>query len=658
MPTSISPSSQQFTAYGLKSNTATFTVDNTSGASAVAVAITGSDRVSVTPLQVAAGASTTVTVTYYLTTTAATTLSFTPQTPLAIAASVDFGTITPGSSAINGLSIQNRSDDTPGTLTAASAPFSYPSTWTTVPSNALATISATYSPTAVNSDSQQLTLSVGSWTATCTLTGVCSDSTDDTSDDDDDEDSGASDTVDTSNQSYFISVPTESTMFNLGRQRSATIKIDGFGVSTTGSGYVNVGDDFGLISAATVSMQAAEDMNLTATGDAVFSAAGSAFLFGNAGVNIGTLSAKPTSNTDGDLMPNDDGVQQAKRYMADAMVAFATLDTALAAYQLLNFGLQTKEAVESGEAKQWGTKSTITHILGLIAGMAATAVSATNSIGAISAVAGTDGGDKLAATIAKGLPPITMFAEGGLLVGTPAFASYYAAAGMVLGSLYPLLFGFDTAVSAVNDLALTATTGELNASGKETIISGQDSIEIKCKTEIGITSQFDTSGVGTIELKPASVEIKAGKPIVTPVELSSLEMATASWKAGVESVAAMGSSEIAMTPSSVEVTVEGAAGETKIEQKPTEITINGGATGKIILQCGTWQITIDGTSGITFGKADVASLKLEAAGATLATAATTSVKLTAADVTTTAGASSIKAAAAGITYTGTMHSLG
>ncbi|HEY6459968.1 MAG TPA: hypothetical protein VIY73_07440 [Polyangiaceae bacterium] len=665
----ISPTTSPLSGYGYKAYTTTFTVDNSTGASAVAVSVSGgADQVSVDKASVAAGASDTVTVTYTSKSTtqgtatltagtATATITFTPSNPLSLPDSTGFGSVTLGATSYSSIALQNHADSTAATLSAAPAPFSYPALYSTVPGTASMTVSATYTPTAVGSDSQSITMTLGDWTLTGTLTGTCTAAaTTDDSEGDDSTETGT-DVTDTSNQSYFISVPTETTVFNMGRKRDAFVKIDGFGFSTTGAGFVNVGDDYGLISGKTVSMQAYEDMNFTAIGDAVLSAKNSAFLFGNAGVNIGTLSAQPTSNTDDDLMPNDDGVLQAKRYMADAMVAFATLDTALAAYQLITMGLQTKEAIESGEAKQWGTKSTITHILGLIAGMSATAISATNSIGAISAVAGTDEGDTIAATIAKALPPITMFAEGGLLVGTPAFASYYAAAGMVLGSLYPLLFGFDTAVAAVNDLSLTATNGELNASGKETNISAQDAVEIKCKTEIALTSQLDTTGVASIEMKPATIELKAGTPIKLPVMFSSIEMAKASLKSGVQTSKTI-LSETTMTPTSIENAVKAAAIKTTIEQKSNEILLDGGATGKIVLQCGTWKITIDGTKGITFGQTNVASLKLEAGGATLATAATTSVKLTAADVTTTAGASSIKAAAAGITYTGTMHSLG
>lgn len=488
-----------------------------------------------------------------------------PKNPLEVDRSqLAFGSVVVGQQSWSSVLVRNRGDQAaaPSGSGTDAAMFDT-AVLSAVPGGALLSYPVKYAPTAVGGHAATLTLTVGPWSVTCSLSGTGVTTLPPPVTTFDNIQAGMAETGTGRNQSYFVSVPTPRTIMNLGYQRSERIKAPGFGFDTDKNGYLNAAEEIGIQATKNVYVQStAGNINILAgrdgsdkNGDAVVAAQNAAYLLGNNGVFIGTVGDRPVSNDGSTLMPNEDKVTAAKTAANAAALVFAIADVAVGTATTVYGAKQVIMGIKSGAKHFFSTPGSYTKMLGVIGGMTGTVASLTSAIGAVASLAG-------GSTLSP--PGVTIYGHAGVLMGTPGFSSIYAGAGLVLSSAFPSLLGYDTTVMAVHDVGITALSGEANLSGKETVVHGSKKLQLDSPVTVDIFSKTATT--------TAQIEVKSTP--ANPITTITVKNAT-------------NESTIDITPGSVVITAKTAAGTSTVTVNGTGASIKGGA------------ITLDGDVTIT-----------------------------------------------------------
>jgi hypothetical protein len=515
-------------------------------------------------------------------------LQLTPTNPLTIDAATNFGTIAPGGQSVRMVTVKNLADEA-ASLSIPPGPFTVPGAYGSLFPSSLISVPVTYTQGSTSTDSATASVTVGPWSASDALTGVCATTPAPPVDVEEpvETDTNADGTK-TTYQAYYVHTPNPDSVFNLGRQRSSRVMVDGFGIDTVGYGYVNVAQDMGIVAGGNVGVQAlVGDVNIQAAqdasyngGDILIGGQGNAYLLGASGVLIGSISNSPTRNdgtsaTATDMMPNEVGVGAAKGHVNAAATFFGTLDAAVGLAFTVYNGWETVVATKEGEVEP---KSAAWYLkwLGVIGGLAGVTVSLVDS-----ASSGSTSNNPSAPPNVKGpgTPGVTIYGHAGLLMGTPGFGSVYAAAGLAIASAYPVIMGVDVAVLAITDLSLASVKGEAKLTGKQTVVRGESKVSVESPTEVRIKATTPLVGKTQIDLQPLGIEAKSEGPAGT--HKSSLDVMQ-------HKVVAKSTDQ-----------VQGATTELTLE--PKEVTLDAGLDGKITLVAGGWKMEIS-KDGITLAQ--------------------------------------------------------
>ena len=89
------------------------------------------------------------------------------------------------------------------------------------------------------------------------------------------------------------------------------------------------------------------------------------------------------------------------------------------------------------------------------------------------------------------VPGVTVYGHAGVLIGTPGFGGFYAAAGLVLGSIFPIMLGMDAEILGMrtagvtgNDISLTAWRDAELTAGRHTKMASGTNTFIKAGTKL------------------------------------------------------------------------------------------------------------------------------------------------------------------------------
>jgi len=377
-------------------------------------------------------------------------------------ASVGFGATPLGTPVTQNVTVHNTSASEDATVTITgddASSFTFPSAYATIPFGNSVTFQVTFEPSRAGAHSATLTAATqneGSDSAALSGTGVPVEQGEVTSDDDDDDDedtSTASERIDANDDSsetnryYKVYVPKPETTLNLGHPHDLRyIKVQGFGIDTVKDGYLNACGKVGIQADKELYIQSVtKSVQSTALGDQVIAAGGSAYLLGQGGVLIATSGADPVGNDD-DLMPTGgDAIDDAKAVSA-ATTVFTAFDAVVAGTSIVKAGYEMKKSPDSPSWKDFG---------GVVAALGGCV---TSSLGFLAGVS---------SSMASAAPPgVSVYGHTGVLLATPMFGGFYAGAGMVLGSLYPLLLGcVDAEVLGIRNATVTSMKGAATLHG-------------------------------------------------------------------------------------------------------------------------------------------------------------------------------------------------
>jgi hypothetical protein len=146
---------------------------------------------------------------------------------------------------------------------------------------------------------------------------------------------------------------------------------------------------------------------------------------------------------------------------------------------------------------------------------------------------------------------VTIYGHAGMLLGTPGFASIYGGAGLVIGSTFPSMLGYDVNVLAAHDLALTALVGEANLSGKKAVVMGRDEAKVESPRLITLESKT-TAGGAEMTLWPTGATLKVAGPAQS-VQLEMSSSGDLSIIAGTAKVTILASGAVQIQATNVEI---------------------------------------------------------------------------------------------------------
>jgi hypothetical protein len=435
--------------------------------------------------------------------------------PLSIATiSQSFGDVLAGASTQRTITVTN-AGGADATLSTSGGSFSTPGAYSTVSSGGLSLgVPVAFAPQAVGSQSATLTVTLGSHSVTCALTGTCvalappvTAGTAPLSSSVGNSGSSLSGTTATANaaarveasvgsadanRAFRLEVPHPQTTFNLGYRRGDWIKIDGFGLDTVGDGYLNACGQIGIQAAQDVLVQSTGgNIHSMSTGDNVVNAKGGAYVFGASGVFLATLGDDPVAVNAESLMPEGRGIELAKSQANIATALFNGMDIAVG---VGSTGLALADMAATGGWTKLGAWP------GILSAFAGFSVSTSGALGALG----------VQNTIPA--PGVTVYGHAGVLLGTPGFGGFYAGAGMVLASAYPMLFGVDPTVLGMKG----ATVRGL----REATLQGKLKASVQSETLVAI----DTGVAGSITHKTANFSSEASLKTSLETGASKLEM--------------------------------------------------------------------------------------------------------------------------------------
>jgi len=265
------------------------------------------------------------------------------------------------------------------------------------------------------------------------------------------DDAPALDSTVGASQRLRLYVPTERTTVTLGRYYTDRT-LNGFGVTTNGHVFLNAGD--GEHGSSTGSLQAqgqvlvqsvANNVHVLAQANGVIGAAGSVYVSGGGGLYLGAGHPISTNTMTGGSAPPPNGLSGGWSTLETFNQFWAGADALVAASMFARTGLI------SSTAPAWS--GSFTNKAAVLLAHSAAAACSVHSGGV--ALTGASPVAKIPAVSVLN-SGVGMYGAGGVLVGTPLFCSLYGAAGAVLGSVYPLVFGFETEVHGARTASVTS----------------------------------------------------------------------------------------------------------------------------------------------------------------------------------------------------------
>lgn len=362
-------------------------------------------------------------------------------------------------------------------------------------------VTVTFSPSATGNRTGTLTAQRNSTIATASLSGV---GTTPTTDDlesvtytESASGGGGTDTKTT----YKVHVPSWQTRMHLGAAVDPFPNLDGFGLRTLGKGLLQASGNIGINSSnGDIRLQAQSDSGSVVSvsgGNSIFAAKQSAYLVGDGGVLVTTaLNVSTTVGNDG--IPNVESLTAGSNAAA---VVFAAFDGFVALASAVR-------VIKTTKWTEWKT----TNKKGKV-GIGAAAVSAGAALTA-TFLAGNSVGGGLGGTPIVPVPGVTIYGHAGVLLGTPGFGGFYAAAGLVLSSVFPIMIGMDAEILGLRSAGVT---------GLQVAIDGWNDVEIKAGKHIEATSgkKIDlrvNTGTGVenwFNLNDKNASILVGKYVMT-----------------------------------------------------------------------------------------------------------------------------------------------
>lgn len=428
------------------------------------------------------------------------TLTATIAYSLTVDASHGYGTLAPSSSAYGTITVTNR---TPidATLAVTGDGFTLAGASSVPAGTGPLAVSVVFTHATPSSYSGSLVATAGSKTATCALDAVVAMVAPIASvevsgtDTDGDGTVSASETKTT----YKVHVPSSETRMHLGAAVAPFPNLDGFGIGTAGKGLLRATGNIGINSSSghvLLQAQADDKSILTVSGgNSVFAAKGSAYLVGDGGVLVTTaLNASTKVGSDG--LPNPDDMTAGSNKAALIFAAFDGFVAAASAGRAL-YTTPWKEYKSAKGKAQIG--------VGLVS--AGSALFATFLAG--NSVGGGAGGTPLIP-----VPGVTVYGHAGVLVGTPGFGGFYAAAGLVLSSVFPVMIGMDAEILGLRSTAITGLNATVTGWKAATVESG-GKVEVTAKDEIAIEVKPSGSATSSMTLEDEKLTIIVGKYAVT-----------------------------------------------------------------------------------------------------------------------------------------------
>ncbi len=246
-------------------------------------------------------------------------------------------------------------------------------------------------------------------------------------------------------------VPTERTTMTLGRYFTDRT-LSGFGVNTNGHVFLNAGD--GEHGSSTASVQAqgqvlvqsvANNVHVLSQANGVIGAAGSVYVSGGGGLYLGAGHPISTNTMTGGSAPPPNGLSGGLSTLETFNRFWAATDATVAA------SMFARTAMINSTAPAWS--GSFTNKAAVLLAHSAAAACSVHSGGV--ALMGASPVSKIDAVSVLN-SGVGMYGAGGVLVGTPLFCSLYGAAGAVLGSVYPLVFGLETEVHGARTVSVTS----------------------------------------------------------------------------------------------------------------------------------------------------------------------------------------------------------
>lgn len=125
------------------------------------------------------------------------------------------------------------------------------------------------------------------------------------------------------------------------------------------------------------------------------------------------------------------------------------------------------------------------------------------------------------------LPTTSVYGHAGVLLGTPGFGSFYALAGLVLASSFPVVLGFDTEIVGLRSAgmmgarakqthdSLQIAKGSLTAEAGEALTLQVDKTQVELSpTEIAMTAnaiKLETSGNTLFNFAQGTAQLSGSK---------------------------------------------------------------------------------------------------------------------------------------------------
>lgn len=403
------------------------------------------------------------------------TLEVTVAHALTVNGPLAFGSKAVGTSGNLTLEVTNQTDATATIAVSPATHYSLASS-SVAPGTGVTTVVVTFLPTAVGAHVATITVTAGSLTQTCSLAGegVEAGFASSTTDSDGDGTISESEVKTT----YKVHVPTESTRMHLGAAVSPFgTALDGFGLQTTGKGLLQATGNIGINSSdGDIRIQAQADSgNILAVsgGNSVFAAKGNSYVVGDGGVLI-TTALDVTTKVGNSTSGPDDGIPNADDMTTGSTVAagvFTALDAIIAA---ASFARVIKTTTWSDFEFKRSRKAASVGAAVVSGGAALTAT----ALGTISVLGNIDG-------FSPSVPGVTIYGHAGVLVGTPGFGGFYAAAGLVLGSIFPLVIGMDSEILGIRSVGVTGNDVTVDGwrdveigAGKAALLKAKEKVEL------------------------------------------------------------------------------------------------------------------------------------------------------------------------------------
>jgi hypothetical protein len=426
------------------------------------------------------------------------TVAATVEHKLEVTPSLSFGGVVVGSNKTANLFVTNlTSDDATVAVTGAG----YTAASTTVPPGiTAATVVITFAPTAEGGFPATLTVTAGSRSGTCAVNGagIVAGATTTATDSNED---GAVDGSEVKT-TYKVHVPSDSTKLHLGAAVTPFDNLDGFGLRTSAKGLLHADGSIGINSSTgSLLLQAQADDGAVISvsgGNSVFAAKGSAYLLGDSGVLVTTAIDVATSvGTDG--IP-DTGEMSSGSTAAAAV--FTALDAVIA-------GASAVRAIKTTPWTKWSSKQgQRTQRRSIAAGVVSTgAALAATGLGIASVASAHD-------DVNPSIPGVTVYGHAGVLMGTPGYGGFYAAAGLVLSSIFPVLMGVDSEILGVRSAAVTGNDVSLEAWNDIEAEAGNDAT-LKAANKVTVAVDPNAKTATSLTIEDESLTILVGSYAVT-----------------------------------------------------------------------------------------------------------------------------------------------